>query len=84
MFSIRSTGVVRKIDNMGRIVLPKETRKMLGIEVKTPLEIFVDEDYIYLKKYEPACVFCREAKNTIHYSGKIICEDCLAEIKESV
>lgn len=84
MFFIRSTGVVRKIDNMGRIVLPKETRKMLGIEVKTPLEIFVDEDYIYLKKYEPACVFCREAKNTIHYNGKIICENCLAEIKESI
>jgi len=84
VFVIRSTGVVRKIDNMGRVVLPKETRNYLGIEVKTPLEIFVDEDYIYLKKYEPACVFCREAKNTITYRGKIICEDCLSEIRETV
>jgi len=81
---VRSTGVVRKIDNMGRIVLPKETRNYLGIQVKTPLEIYVDEEYIYLKKYEPSCVFCKEAKNTILYRGKIVCEDCIAEIQESL
>lgn len=69
---------------MGRIVLPKETRNYLGIQVKTPLEIFVDEDYIYLKKYEPSCVFCKEAKNTVVYRGKIICVDCLSEIQQSL
>lgn len=69
---------------MGRVVLPKETRKYLGIPVKTPLEFFIDEKFIYLKRYEPACIFCREAKNTKIFHSKIICEDCIKEIKETI
>ena len=79
---MKSTGIVRKIDPLGRIVLPKELRKTLNINEKDPLEIFVDGESIILSKYEPACVFCSSVKDNITYKGKIICSDCIDEIKE--
>lgn len=74
--------MVRKVDNLGRVVLPIELRRNLGIDIKDPLEIYVDGDTIILKKYEPACIFCGNAKyiSTIH--GKIVCRDCINELKE--
>jgi len=78
---MKATGIVRKIDDLGRIVLPKELRKTMNINVKDPLEIFVENDgSIVLKKYEPACIFCGNANNTIEYKGKIVCRDCLKEL----
>ena len=58
---MKSTGIVRKVDELGRIVLPIELRRTMGIEVKDALEIYVDGDHIVLKKYEPSCVFCGNA-----------------------
>ena len=55
---MKSLGIVRKIDELGRIVLPIEIRKTMGIENRDAIEIFVDEDKIVLKKYQPACIFC--------------------------
>lgn len=55
---MKATGIVRKVDELGRIVLPIELRRTLDIEIKDPIEIFVDDEYILLKKYEPACIFC--------------------------
>lgn len=78
---MKSTGIVRKIDNLGRVVLPVELRRNFDINKDDPVEIFVDEKYILLKKYQPACIFCNEAKDVVDYQGKNICKKCLAELK---
>lgn len=80
---MKSTGIVRKVDELGRIVLPIELRRTLDIEVKDALEIYVDGSQIILKKYEPACIFCGNAKNVIHFKGRNICEDCLHELGQN-
>ena len=67
---MKSTGIVRKVDELGRIVLPIELRRTMNIDVKDALEIYVDGDQIVLKKYEPSCIFCGNAKDIIHYKGK--------------
>ena len=77
---MKSTGVVRKVDELGRIVIPIELRRTLDIEIKDALEIYVDRDQIILKKYEPACLFCGNARDVQNYKGKNICEECLASI----
>ena len=80
---MKSTGIVRKVDELGRIVLPIELRRTLDIEVKDALEIYVDGSQIILKKYEPACIFCGNAKNVIHFKGRNLCEDCLNELSQN-
>lgn len=79
---MKATGVVRKVDELGRIVLPKELRDIFDIKIKDPLEIYVDDELIILKKYEPACVFCGNALNTLHFKGKLICSTCVSEAKK--
>ena len=76
---MKSTGIVRKVDELGRIVLPIELRRSLNIDVKDSLEIFVDEDKIILKKYEPADIFTGAMDNLIDYKGKKV---SIASIKE--
>lgn len=78
---MKSTGIVRKIDSLGRFVLPIELRNTLGVSAKDSIEIFTDDDKIILKKYQPACIFCGNADNVIYYKGKLICSECLAELK---
>lgn len=78
---MKATGVVRKIDELGRVVLPIELRRTLNLEEKDPVEIFVDTDTIILKKYEPDCIFCGEARNVQNYKGKNICSKCMDELK---
>lgn len=80
---MKSTGIVRKIDELGRIVLPVELRRSLDLSQKDAIEIYVDGNTIILKKYEPACIFCGNAKDVITYRGKNICQDCLAEMKKA-
>ncbi|WP_041433131.1 AbrB/MazE/SpoVT family DNA-binding domain-containing protein [Syntrophothermus lipocalidus] len=77
---MRSTGVVRKVDELGRIVIPIELRRTMGIEEKDALEIYVDNEKIILKKYEPACIFCGNAEEVQNYKGKNICRSCLIDI----
>ncbi len=81
---MKSTGMVRKVDELGRIVLPIEIRKTMRIANRDPIEIFVDDDRIILKKYEPDCLFCGSADNVTYYKGKLVCVDCLAELKATV
>lgn len=81
---MKSTGIVRKMDNLGRIVIPIELRRTLEIAERDPVEIYVEDDRIILKKYEPACVFCADASNVINYRGKNICKNCLEQLKASV
>lgn len=78
---MKSTGIVRKVDELGRIVIPIELRRTLDISIKDSLEIFVDNNYIMLKKYEPACIFCGQAKDITTFKGKNICPDCIEELK---
>ena len=79
---MKSTGIVRKVDELGRIVLPKELRRTLNIDPRDALEIYVDGNMIILKKYEPACIFCGNAGDVIVYKDKNICNDCLRELKK--
>lgn len=81
---MKSTGIVRKIDELGRIVLPIELRRTLGIEEKDRIEIFVDGESIILRKYQPACIFCDNAKDIINYKGKAICPDCIRAMNEKL
>lgn len=78
---MKSTGVVRKIDELGRIVLPKELRKSFGIDVGDPLEIFTEEDRIILKQYQPSCIFCNDADDNLLFAGKRVCRNCLEKLK---
>ena len=79
---MKATGIVRKLDPLGRVVLPIELRRTMDINTDDPLEIFVDdEDTIILKKYEPSCIFCNEAKNVSMYKDKLICSDCLDDLR---
>ncbi|MHB1419979.1 MAG: AbrB/MazE/SpoVT family DNA-binding domain-containing protein [Bacillota bacterium] len=75
---IKSTGIVRKVDELGRVVIPIELRRTLGIDEKDALEIYVDHERIILKKYEPACVFCGNAEEIQNYRGKNVCRECAA------
>ncbi len=77
---MKSTGIVRKVDELGRVVIPIELRRTLDIAEKDALEIYVDEEHIILKKYEPACIFCGNARDIFNYKGKNICPDCAREL----
>ena len=79
---MKSTGVVRKVDELGRIVLPIEIRKILDINQKDAVEIFTDNDKIVLQKYQPACIFCSNADDVVYFNGKRICRECLNKMKE--
>ncbi len=79
---MKSTGVVRQIDPLGRIVLPIEIRNVLEIQSKDALEIFVEEDKIILKKYQPCCIFCGEANEVQSFSGKLLCKQCIQKIQK--
>lgn len=79
---MKATGIVRKVDELGRVVLPVELRRTLDINIKDPLEIFVDDEYIILKKYTPACIFCGNVDNVKKVHEKNICAQCIEEIKK--
>ncbi len=77
---MKSTGIVRKVDELGRIVLPIELRRTLDIAERDSLEIYVDGASIVLRKYEPACIFCADAKDVINFKGKNVCPKCIKEL----
>lgn len=79
---MKSTGIVRKMDELGRIVLPMEIRKVMDIKEKDAIEIFTDEDKIILQKYQPACIFCNQVENVLYFNGKRICAACVEKLKQ--
>ena len=79
---MKATGIVRKVDERRRIVLPIELRRTLNINIKDPVEIFVDEDSIILKKFESSCVFCGSSYDITEVKGKTVCRVCLEELKK--
>ena len=70
---MKSTGIVRKVDELGRIVLPIELRRTLDIEKKDSMEIYIEGDTVILRKYQPACVFCDSAKDIVSFRGRNVC-----------
>lgn len=78
---MKATGITRKIDELGRIVLPKELRKTLGIEPGTPIEIYTEDDMIILKKFENRCVLCGSTADVADVKGKKVCKKCIADLK---
>ncbi len=79
---MKSTGIIRRVDELGRVVIPIELRNKLNISVKAPLEIYVDGSSIVLKKFEPNCIFCSSSKNLVNYKDKLICNKCLNELSD--
>ena len=80
---MKHTGMVRPVDNLGRIVLPRELRKLLDIvDGKDSVEIFVDGDNIVLRKYQPSCVFCGEMNNTVMLENHLVCKKCIAKLSK--
>lgn len=81
---MKSTGIVRKVDELGRIVLPIELRRTLDIAEKDPMEIYMEGEAIVLRKFQPACVFCDSAKGIVNYRGKNVCSDCIRTLGEKL
>ncbi len=79
---MKSTGMVRRVDELGRIVLPIELRKTFNIVEKDALEIYTEGNTIILRKYEPACIFCGDAREVVVFKGRNVCPSCLAELSE--
>ena len=81
---MKSTGIVRKVDELGRVVIPIELRRTLGIDEQEALEIYVDNERIVLKKYEPACIFCNSADDVQNFKGKLVCKSCVQAMMENI
>ncbi len=79
---MKATGIIRKVDELGRIVLPIELRRSLDIAERDELEIYLEQDRIILKKFEPACIFCGNAQNLVNYRGKNVCRKCAEEMNK--
>ena len=80
---MHDTGIVRRVDDLGRIVIPMELRRTLGIKVKAPIAIFVEGDRIILAKHRDACAICGEADSDIvDVKGRAVCADCVEVIKK--
>ncbi len=81
----KATGIVRRFDQLGRIVVPKELRDIFNLQVNDPVEIFVnDNNEIVLKKYEPACIFCASTEDVVIYNGRQICKDCIEKLTSAL
>ena len=77
---MKSTGIIRKVDELGRIVLPIELRRTLDIAERDEVEIYMDNDRIILRKFEPACIFCGSSRRLIAYCGKNVCQECVKQM----
>ena len=79
---MKATGIVRKVDELGRIVLPIELRRTLDISEKDSLEIYVDGTSVILKKFRSSCIFCNATKDVVSFREKNICQKCLREMSK--
>ncbi|MDI6872118.1 MAG: AbrB/MazE/SpoVT family DNA-binding domain-containing protein [Bacillota bacterium] len=82
---MKATGIVRKVDELGRVVIPIELRRTLGINEGDPLEIFTDDDgQIILRKYAPGCIFCGRVEGVREFSGQLVCTECAVALARRV
>lgn len=82
LVDVKSTGIIRKVDDLGRIVLPMELRRTLDIAERDELEIYMENDRIILQKFEPACVFCGSSRSLVSYRRKNVCQDCIKKMSD--
>ena len=80
---MKTIGIVRKVDELGRIVLPIELRRTLDIAVRDELEIYLEDDKVVLRKHEPACIFCSSDRNLVTYEGKNVCAECIRKLNKA-
>ena len=78
---MKSTGIIRKVDDLGRIVLPIELRRTLDIAERDELEIYLEDDKVIMRKYEPSCVFCGATRGLVSYREKNVCSVCIRAMK---
>lgn len=78
---MKSTGIVRKVDELGRVVLPMELRRTLNIGDKDSLEIFIEDESIILRKYERGCQYCGSIEDVVTFKGKLVCVSCIEEME---
>ena len=82
---MKSTGIVRTIDSVGRFVIPKDLRRSMGLESPNDkLEVFVDRDMIILRKFAPSCVFCSSSEKTVEYEGQRVCAECIRKLTAQI
>lgn len=79
---MKSTGIIRRVDELGRVVIPIELRNQFNISEKDPIEIYVDGSSIILKKFEKSCILCGGTKKLIDFKGKLICMKCASKLAE--
>lgn len=79
----KNTGIIRNLDKLGRVVIPIEIRNSFELVEKSPIEMFIQDDSIILKKYQPSCIFCDETKNLTAFKNKLICNKCIEKIVDS-
>ena len=79
---MKATGIIRRVDELGRVVIPIEIRNQFNIVEKDPIEIYVDESSIVLKKYQPNCTFCQSTENLVEYKNKLVCTKCIKSLKK--
>lgn len=78
---MKSLGIVRKLDNAGRFVMPISLRRTLGLDkADGAVEIFVDGDTVMLRRYSPACIFCKSQDNTMEFADTIVCKECAKKL----
>ena len=77
---MKATGIIRRVDELGRVVIPIEIRNQFNIIEKDPIEIYVDDSSIVLRKYEPNCIFCGSTENLVEYKGKLVCDKCSKQL----
>ncbi|GGA42184.1 SpoVT/AbrB family regulatory protein [Kroppenstedtia guangzhouensis] len=81
---MQGIGIVRKVDHLGRVVLPKELRETMNIHAQDGVEIFMENEQIVLRKYNPSCIFCDSSESLFHFKGKIVCRECLEDTSSYV
>lgn len=81
---MKATGIVRKVDELGRVVLPMELRRVMDLQEGTPLEIYTEGENIILKKYKPGCYFCNSVDVKMYFADKPLCADCVRRIREAL
>ena len=82
MAKTKDTGMIRRLDELGRIVIPIEIRNQFNIVEKDPIEIYVEDNSIVLKKFEPNCIFCGKTNDLVEYKKRLICKKCIDKINE--
>ncbi len=79
---MKTTGIVRNVDELGRLVLPKELRKHLNIDNQTPVEITSEDDKIIIRRFNPRCIFCNDEADIVVFKGKKLCRACLDALRK--